>query len=137
GELPLDEIGSGPRMAIANRGLPSLAATDAFQARRSHQAGDALAADVGPLGPQFGMDPRCPIGSSRSLVDGSDPFRQRLIFLRPRRKGTISPPVVPAGGDIQHAAHGGDRMHGPVLLHEAEDFGGTVSLANQAAAFFK
>ena len=42
-------------------------------------------------------------------------------------------------GDLQHTAQGGDRMGGPVRLHESEDPEGiaSVSRANQAAAFFK
>src|SRR5712691_5626927 len=85
------------------------------------------------------MDPWCPIGPSRSLVDGPDPLRERLVLPGPGRGWTLPPRIVPAGGDIQHTAHRGSLVHGLVVLHEPEDFDGVelVSLANQAAAFFR
>src|SRR5208282_5450981 len=56
---------------------------------------------------------------------------------RTPRGRTLLPRIVPAGGDAQHTAHGGDRINGPVCAHESVPLDGTafVSRANQAAAF--
>src|SRR5262249_48059243 len=61
------------------------------------------------------------------------------IQVPPRRDRSTLPHVDPAGGDPEHAAHGGDRMVGLVAFHEFESRDGidVVSLANQAAAFLR
>ncbi len=43
------------------------------------------------------------------------------MLMRPRRRRSLPPRVVPAGGDTQHAAHGGDRMDGLVCGHDIQD----------------
>src|SRR5207247_6620060 len=67
-ERALDEIRSRSRVPITHGRLPPLAAAYACQARRSHQAGHALATNVDPFSGELGMDPRRPIGASRALV---------------------------------------------------------------------
>jgi len=51
----------------------------------------------------------------------------------------VLPRRVPAGGDLKHFAHGGDRGVGLAALHEFESRDGidVLSLANQAAAFLR
>lgn len=46
---------------------------------------------------------------------------------RPRRQRSLPPRVVPAEGDTQHAAHGGDRMDIPDSM--LVDIGGKTKLS--------
>src|SRR5262249_31094667 len=64
---------------------------------------------------------------------------QLRVLCRPMARVPSKPRIVPAGGDVQDPAHGGDAMGGLMRLHEFEDPGGIepVSRANQAAAFFR
>src|SRR2546422_1048503 len=59
------------------------------------------------------------------------------IGARARRHRSLPPRVVPAGGDTQDPAHGGNTVDGLVGGHELESLDGleVVSRANQAAAF--
>src|SRR5690606_38527299 len=86
---------------------------------------------------QLGVHARPPVGPARELVNRTDPRPELGIPLRTGRDRTLQPLVVPAGGDLQHTAHGGDRILSLVSSHELEDFDAvtSVSRANQAAAF--
>ena len=138
-EGPSDQVGRRPGVDRTRGRHDELAATDAPQVGGAHQARDALATH--PLVPrdQFGMDPRGPIRPARVAVNRRNFRRQRGVLVRPLARWTAVPRVVPAGGDLQHSAQGGDRMGGPVRRHEREDPEGiaSVSRANQVAAFFK
>src|SRR3989442_13974337 len=83
------------------------------------------------------MDAGHAVGAARLTVDRLDLRAQLHIGPRSPRQWTLAPRVVPAGGDTQDAAHGGDRMDGLVCRHELESLDGIVlvSRANQAAAF--
>jgi hypothetical protein len=72
-------------------------------------------------------------------MDLPDARQQRRVCLGPGRGGPGSLGVIAAGGDLQQAAHHGDRMHGPGGSHKLEPLDGIepVSRANQAAAFAK
>ena len=136
-EGPSDQVGRRPGVDRTRGRHDELAATDAPQVGGAHQARDALATH--PLAPrdQFGMDPRGPIRPARVAVNRRNFRRQRGVLVRPLTRWTAVPRVVPAGGDLQHSAQGGDRMGGPVRRHEREDPEGiaSVSRANQVAAF--
>jgi len=58
GELAVDEIGLGPRRVVSHRRAARLPTAHALQASASHQAGNALATDVDPLGGEVGMELR-------------------------------------------------------------------------------
>ena len=112
-------------------------AADPGEATGPHQPGDPLLADANALGSQLGVDARRAIGSLRGGMRGTDPLGQRGVVQGAGRERPAAPPIVAAGGDSQHAAHGGDGERGLVRTHEPEPFDGTllVSRANQAAAF--
>src|SRR5262249_45612841 len=76
---------------------------------------------------------------ARSRVDHTDLLQQDSIGLRAPRRWSDTPRIEAAGGDAQHAAHRGDRVHGPGRPQELEPFGGIEpgSRANQAAALFR
>ena len=124
---------------LAARGARAPATAHPGQAGLTHQPSHALATHRASVAVQLGMDPRHPVGASRTLVDGPNRPAQLLVALGATRTPTASPRVVPAGGDAQHSAHRGHPMMGLVCLHEREDLPGIVpvSRANQAAAFFK
>ena len=67
----------------------------------------------GPLD-KFGMDARAAIGPVRGRVNGADALDQRGVVCRARRRRPFRPRIVAAGGDVQHTAHGGDWINGPV-----------------------
>src|SRR4030095_3985812 len=116
-----------------------LAPTDASQPGLLEQPRDALATAMHADGAQIAVKPWCAVGASRLLMERADLLGQLLVLHRPRTGLAALPRVVPASGDAQHTAHGGDGMGGPMRLHESEPFDGIdpVSRANQAAAFFK
>jgi len=67
-------------------------------------------------------------------MDLRNPLSQRCIGECPLRWASLSPGVVPTGGDTQKSAHPGYRVLGLIRSHELED-PESVSRANQAAAF--
>ena len=99
----------------------SFAPADALQARRRIRRATRLR----------------PTWTPRGLMDGPDAREQRRVPDGARTLGTGAPRLVPAGGDTQHPAHGGNRVGGLMRLHDFEDPDGIdpVSRANQAAAF--
>ena len=136
GELTIDEVRRRPRRLIAHR-RTELPAADSLQTHGPHQASDTLPADPDALRRQVRADPGRAVGAARLAVDDLDLRREFHIGPRPRRQRPLPPRVVPAGGDTQHPAHGGDAMDGLVCRHELESLDGIalVSRANQAAAF--
>ena len=132
--------GAGRAVRGAHRRHRPLAPTDAPQAGLLEQPRDPLAADAHARRAQIAMNPRRAIRARatrrwKSRICSSSVASSRAARLAPPR----APRVVPAGGDAQHAAHGGEGMGGLMRLHEFEPFGGIepVSRANQAAAFFR
>ena len=138
-EGALYQVGRRPGVDRTRGRHDERAATGAPQLGGAHQARDPLATHPPAPRDQLGMDPWGPVGPARVAVNRLNRRRQRGVLSRPLTRGPSVPRVVPAGGDLQHSAQGGDRMGGPVHLHEREDPEGiaSVSRANQAAAFFK
>ncbi len=134
----LDQIRRRPG-TISHRRPDPLATTNASQAFGLHQTSESLAADVLAVFGQICMNPRSPVGLSRLSVEAADLGPQPLILLRMSRWLSAAPRIVAAGGDLQHLAHRGNRMIGPIRTHEFEPRDGIdqVSCANQAAAFFR
>jgi len=137
GEIELHQVRRrlSPRLAYGR--ARTLALAHATQARCSHQARHPLTAHSHALIDQFGVDARRAIGASRTQMDPTDPLGKRDVLARTRRRRSLEPRVVPAGGDFQQAAHHGYRIVGRVCFHELEVSLGVepVSRANQAAAF--
>jgi hypothetical protein len=83
------------------------------------------------------MDPGHAVGAPATR--GASPGSRRSASHQPAptSPAAFAPRIVPAGGDTQDAAHGGDRMDGLMCRHELESLDGIVlvSRANQAAAF--
>src|SRR5690606_39242876 len=79
------------------------------------------------------------VDAARQPVQIYETPRDLLIAFPPLRRLAIPPCVVPAGGDLQHAALRGDGPDRLMRSHEFEDPDGIepVSRANQAAAFDK
>ena len=122
---------------MVDGGARLLTAADALQIGALHQAGHSLAAYAHAVIGQFSVDARRSIRAFGASVDRADAVRQLRIRTSPRRRWSLQPRIVAAGGDAQHSAHGGYWIPGPVHLDELEDPGGIepVSRANQAAAF--
>src|SRR5438094_851281 len=136
-ELAVDEIRGRPRRLVSHRRVERFPTAHALHAGGPHEPGDALAADLEAARREFSVDAWCAVRAARHPVNRVDVRRQLPIGPRPRRQRALPPRVVPAGGDTQHAAHGGDLMDGLVCGHELESLDGIVlvSRANQAAAF--
>ena len=102
-----------------------------------HQSRDTLAADASALGGKLGVNAWHAVSAARGRMRGTDLRHQCAIRRRPPRRKPLHPCMVAAGGDTQQPTHGGDRIGGLVIAHEAEPFAGIafVSRANQAAAF--
>src|SRR5882724_5846944 len=136
-ELAVDEIRGRPRRLVSHRRVERFPAAHALDAGVPHEPGDTLAADLDAARREFSVDAWRAVRAARHPVNRIDVRRQLHIGPRPRRQRSLPPRVVPAGGDTQHAAHGGDWMDGLVCGHELESLDGIVlvSRANQAAAF--
>src|SRR5215831_14568789 len=136
-EVPFDEIRRRPRRLIADRRAERLATAHPLEASPPHEPRDPLPPNVNSPVRELGMDTGHAIGAARLPVDRLDLRAQLHIRPRTDRQWALAPRVVPAGGDTQDAAHGGDRMDGLVCRHELESLDGIalVSRANQAAAF--
>jgi hypothetical protein len=123
-EATLDQIGRRTRTRRPlRRGRPP-AATHALDPFLAHEATDALLTHALSSLMELGMNAWPAIGTIRPLVDRPNLLPQLGITPGSRARSTLSPRVVAAGGDIQHSAHGGDRIHGLMRSHEPEDFGG-------------
>jgi hypothetical protein len=81
-------------------------------------------ADLDPARRQLGMHARHPVDPARLAMDSLDLPAQLHVRASAEREGPLAPRVVPAGGDTQDAAHGGDRMDGLVCRHELESLDG-------------
>ena len=136
-EVALHQIGrrTASRSALCSHDpAPSAHARDTGA---PHQARHTLATyGDAPLA-QLGVDARRPAGPSRGLVHGSDHPQQVPVSGCMGRSRPLAPPIVAAGGDIQHATHRCYPMLGPIRTHELVDPCRvlSVSCANQAAAF--
>src|SRR3990172_3009627 len=136
-ELSLNQVGSRTSLGIAHRRAWCSPAMDALETRLTHQTAHSLATHSDSLGLELRMNPRYPVGPSGTDMDLPYLRHQNNIAQRPSRPLTLSPRVVPAGGDLQHSAHRGHWISRLVRPHESEDLSGieSVSRANQAAAF--
>ena len=79
-------------LAAAAEGRP--APGDAAQARRAHEAGDALACHGQPIGLEFRLDARRAVGAPRREVDGADALREALVLAGSGRGLALPPRVV-------------------------------------------
>ena len=105
---------------IAHRGRHPAPPAHAFESSRAHQPRHPFAPDAQALLPEFDMDARRTVGRSRAAMNRSDSCAQFRIRLRPCRGRPFLPRVVTAGRDAQHAAHGGDSVHGLVSPYACE-----------------
>ena len=103
GKVTVDEIRRGRCPDDARFAAPVTG--KACQAGPSHQHrhrvvphGDAVAHG------EFGMDPRCPVGVPRCLVDLVDQVGQPRVSDRPSRRWAAPPGVVPGFGHPHHPA---------------------------------
>ncbi len=71
------------------------------------------------------MNPRGPRGPAGPLMDCPDLFEKLPVGLGSGRPGSRLPRVVPAGGDAQHAAHGGHAVRALGRPHELESLDGS------------
>ncbi len=136
-ELAIDQVRRWPRIREPQRGRRRPAPAHACERLFSHESADPFRSHALSGFLELGMHARAPVRPARALVNGVNACLELGITLRTPARRTLPPRVVPAGGDLQHAAHRGDRVPGLVRSHEPEDFGGiaSVSRANQAAAF--
>ena len=58
-----------------------------------------------------------------------DPLAQLCIHANACRGWALEPRIETAGGDTQHAAHRGNRMHGLVNPYESERREGVVPVS--------
>lgn len=103
----------------------------------SHETSDALLGDAHlPLG-QFHVNSGSSIRPAALEVDRPDLPGQHAVAQHARRRTSLRPRVVAAGGDAQDPTHRRYGILGPVRAHELESLDGIdpVSRANQAAAF--
>lgn len=135
GERPRHEIRRGGRGRIAARGAVILAPRHADNAMLPHEARHPLAVHPPARFHELGVDVRRSIGAAGGLVNLPDAPQQPGVALRPRRRPTAAPGVVPAGGDSQEAAERLHRIRGLSCSHKFESGSGwvLVSRANQAA----
>ena len=138
-EVALDQIGSRPCIAIAPRGATTLTPANADDAVQAHQPCHPVVADAHTQVLEVGMYLGCSVDFARALMQLYDLLPEERVASRSCRRCAFAPRIVPAGGDLQHAAHGGDAIGGLMRLHEREDLEGAVSVsrANQAVAFDK
>jgi hypothetical protein len=80
----------------------------------------SLAPDPQALRLELGVDPWHAVGRVRAAMNRGDSHAQFTIRLSPRRGRPFLPRVVTAGGDAQHAIHGGNSVHGLVSPYECE-----------------
>lgn len=123
-ELPLDEIRCRPRRLIAHGRAERVATAHALQAGAPHEPGDPLAPDMKPAVRELGVDAWHAVGAARLTMNRLDLGAQLHIGPRPRGQRPLAPRGVPAGGDAQHAAHGGDRMDGLVAVTNSNPWTG-------------
>ena len=109
-----DQIGRGRGGRISARRALGLAPTHARHADGVHQAGDALAAHVHAVGGQLGVPAGHPVGAARARMNRLDLGAQGDVGPGARRQRPPAPRVVPAGGDPQDPAQGGETMGRPV-----------------------
>ena len=113
-ELTVHQIRCRSAVRIAH-GRDYLAST-AFtsQPLSPHQAAHALGGHRLTVILQLRVHTRAAVRPVRPLVDLAYALFQLRVALGSRRRPTLEPCIVPAGGDLQHAAHGGNRIHGLV-----------------------
>ncbi len=111
-EVTLQEVTGRGHLQWATAPLP--AGMDTHQVFLGHQPGHPLASDPGSHPSQLAMDPRCPIGAPRTLVDLPDGVGQIAVLETPRGGRLVGPGVVTAAGDLGGPAQCRDRVPVPV-----------------------
>src|SRR5690606_27066068 len=107
-KLPPDEIRCRRSVGASPRRAHTTASADALQALLLHQPGNALATDMDPFVGEIVEQSRRAVDAARQPVQIYETPRDLLIAFPPLRRLAIPPCVVPAGGDLQHAALRGD-----------------------------
>src|ERR1700730_14679930 len=137
-KVPIDQIRREIRVNIDHRGAHEAPARHPAQARRTHQARDALFTDVNVvIVGELRMDPRHAVGFARAAVDGMNFRAQGDVLERPLRQRALIPGIKTARRNSEQSAHQSYRKLRLVRFHESVEgfvFGAT-SCANQAAAF--
>jgi len=135
--VSIHQIRCRPRIRITLRGRDEFTPTRTLQLHFPHQTLHALATDVDALSAQLPMNPRASIGLVRASMDRLDRALENQILPFSFRHRTSLPGMEATAGDLQQPAHRPNRMGGLIHLHESEECleFGTVSCANQAAAF--
>jgi len=140
GEVTLHEVRRRPGPLVSAGGATELAPGHALDAGVDHEPGHPVASHfLVVLFDQFGPDAPIAIGLPGLGVDQADLLGEDLVGQCPSRRRAVPPAVVAAARDAEEPAHGGRRVRGPVRFDELEPRYGVecVSLANQAAAFFR
>src|SRR5271165_2121944 len=137
GELPIDEIGRWPCIAIANRCRRRFAPRSSVNTTFSHQPRNTLSGYRNTFIAKVRMNAWTTIRRPRFAKQCFDSIAKKQIALTTRRGRTLAPCIVAARGDFEYAAEHRDRVRGLIRFHESEDLFGIVlvSRANQAAAF--
>jgi hypothetical protein len=100
GEVPADQVGSGGRRRVRDRGLVPAARRPAPQPGAAHQPGHPLTAVVVAGAAQRGVDAWCAIAALGHLVRLADLLGQRGVGDLPGRWGAGSLGVVGGTGDL-------------------------------------
>ncbi len=135
-KITLHEVRRCGSLAILSCGTTVPSPVRASQLRLAHQPGHPFPPTPNAVRLKLGVDPRHPVCPTALSMTGPDLDEQGLIRLRPHGDRTLTPRVVPAGGNAQNPGERGDVVHGLLLLHEHEPRYGVefVSLAKKAAA---
>src|SRR5271155_1295660 len=120
GEVAFDQIRSGPGLAIAHRGYDPVAPAHAGQPSCAHQSRHAFDPHPNALLCKLDMNARRAVGGTRATMDLGDLRAQLGVRASACRGRAFQPRIVTAGGDAQHAARGGYRIHGLVSPYECE-----------------
>lgn len=138
-ETALNEVGRHRCTLAADGGGDEAATAHSTQARRTHEASDALAPQPRPLVDELGVNPGHAVGPTRSSVDLVDAIEQDRVLGRAMDRRARPRRIVPARRHAEQPTHRPHGVHGLIRRHEPEEPDGIVpvSLANQAAALFR
>ena len=119
-EVPVDEVGEGRRVLVADRRAHEAATMDAREMLGPHEPGDPLARDaVARLG-EVGVDPRHAVRPAAAGVGAPDLRSQGGVGEGAGGRAPCAPGVVAARGDTEGGAEDPHRMARLLLLDEAE-----------------
>src|SRR6185437_12897644 len=138
-EMPLDQV-RGVLLGLSRaRRAAEATLLHSLQPSAAHQPRHPLASHTYlVLQAQLHVDPRRSVSALEgTLVDLVHQRSQLHISALTLRHRSVLPVIEPRSGDLKQPAHDAHRVQGLILIHESEErfeFG-TVSCANQAAAF--